>query len=129
MAKTSAGRRSEGLAKGDADLRVLKVVSVPSMSSGERVTDVYCDMNGEPYRADEYGFACLRTKDGLAAPSEFVAPADCWGDVGAASGPLYLALSAIAGIKGYARGNLSLAWASSENGERAAVLMATREVV
>jgi len=103
--------------------------ALASLPADAQVTDVYCDMNGEPYRADEYGFACLRTKDGLAAPSEFVAPADCWGDVGAASGPLYLALSAIAGIKSYARGNLSLAWASSENGERAAVLMATREVV
>lgn len=92
-----------------------------------QVSDVYCDMNGEPYRADEYGFACLRTKAGFASPSEFVAPADCWGDVGAASGPLCLMLSAVAGVKGYARGNLSLAWASAEDGERAAVLMATRE--
>ena len=27
-------------------------------SPGAKVTDVYCDMNGEPYRADEFGFAC-----------------------------------------------------------------------
>ena len=95
---------------------------------GAQVTDVYCDMNGEPYRADEYGFTALRTKEAFVSPSEFVAPADCWGDVAAASGPLHVMLSAIAGAKGYARGPLAFAWASAEGGERAAAVVATRRV-
>jgi 3-oxoacyl-[acyl-carrier-protein] synthase-1 len=91
---------------------------VPSSST---ISDVYCDMNGEPYRADEFGFAGVRVKERFQSLSDFVAPADCWGDVSAASGPLFVALAAIAGLKGYAKGRFALAWASSEEGERSAV--------
>ncbi len=101
-------------------------IALAALPGGAQVSDVYCDMNGEPYRADEYGFTALRTKAAFASPSDFVAPADCWGDVAAASGPLYVMLSTIAGAKGYALGNLSFAWASSEGGERAAVVVATQ---
>lgn len=100
--------------------------ALASLPAGAQVSDVYCDMNGEPYRADEYGFTCLRTKESFVSPSDFIAPADCWGDVSAASGPLYLMLSTIAGVKGYARGTLAFAWASAEGGERAAAVVATR---
>ena len=53
----------------------------------------------------------------------FEAPADCWGDVGAASGPLYVSLVAAAEERGYAKGPLSLIWASSEGGRRAAAIL------
>lgn len=96
------------------------------MPEGTKVTDVYCDMNGEPYRADEYGFTCLRTKEYFESASDFVAPADCWGDVSAASGPLYVGLAAIAGAKSYTSGNWAFTWASSEGGERAAALIEVR---
>ncbi len=97
--------------------------ALAALPPGVKVTDTFCDMNGEPYRADEFGFACLRTKDAFAAASDFVAPADCWGDVSAASGPLGIALSAIAFRKAYAKGRVSFVWASSEGGERAAALL------
>jgi 3-oxoacyl-[acyl-carrier-protein] synthase I len=90
-----------------------------------KVTDVFTDMNGEPYRADEFGFAALRTKDAFVSASDFIAPADCWGDVSAASIPLALALATIAGRKGYCNGAYSLLWASSESGERGAALVQT----
>jgi|RhiMetdeSRZDD1v2_1073273.scaffolds.fasta_scaffold29166_6 3-oxoacyl-[acyl-carrier-protein] synthase I len=96
------------------------------LPAGAKITDVYCDMNGEPYRADEYGFACLRTKDRFVSASDFVAPADCWGDVSAASAPLGLALSAVTSAKGYAGGPYALLWASSDSGERGAALLALR---
>lgn len=96
------------------------------LPAGRRVSDIYCDMNGEPYRADEYGFTCLRSKEWLQSGSDFVSPADCWGDVGAASVPLHCMLALAAGAKGYANGSLALAWASSEGGDRGAVLLATR---
>jgi 3-oxoacyl-[acyl-carrier-protein] synthase-1 len=57
--------------------------------------------------------------------SDFVAPADCWGDVSAASAPLCLALSVIASSKGYANGQYALLWTSSESGERGAALLLT----
>jgi len=88
-----------------------------------KVTDVYCDMNGEPYRADEFGFAALRTKESFVSASDFIGPADCWGDVSAASFPLHVMLSSLAGRKGYANGSYAFAWASSESGERGAALL------
>jgi 3-oxoacyl-[acyl-carrier-protein] synthase-1 len=94
-----------------------------TLPKGNKVTDVYCDMNGEPYRADEYGFTCLRTKDHFESASDFVAPADCWGDVAAAGVPLHIGLAAIAGSKGYANGSMACIWASSEQGERGAVVL------
>lgn len=94
-----------------------------ALPAGTQVSDVYCDLNGEPYRADEYGFAALRTKEAFRSVTDFVAPADCWGDVGAAGGPLHLILAAIAGAKGYARGDTAFIWASAEEGERAAALL------
>ena len=98
--------------------------ALAALPDGNKVTDVYCDMNGEPYRGDEYGFTCLRTKEAFESASDFIAPADCWGDVGAAGAPLHLMLAAIAGVKGYAKGKVALAWASAEGGERGAALMA-----
>lgn len=93
-----------------------------ALPAGHQISDVYCDMNGEPYRADEYGFSCLRTREHFVSASDFRAPADCVGDVAAASGPLNVVLAAIAGAKRYAAGQLSLVWGSSERGERAAAL-------
>jgi 3-oxoacyl-[acyl-carrier-protein] synthase-1 len=98
--------------------------ALAALPPGGKVTDVYCDMNGEPYRADEFGFAAIRTKEGFASASDFVAPADCWGDVSAASAPLGLVLSVLASKKSYASGPLAFVWASSESGERGAMLLA-----
>jgi 3-oxoacyl-[acyl-carrier-protein] synthase-1 len=99
--------------------------ALATLPSGALVSDIYCDMNGEPYRADEFGFTALRTKESFESASDFVAPADCWGDVAAAGGPLHLALATVAGVKGYAKGAHAFAWGSAEQGERAATLIAT----
>jgi 3-oxoacyl-[acyl-carrier-protein] synthase-1 len=97
--------------------------ALEALPQGTRISDVYCDMNGEPYRADEYGFTCLRTKEYFESASDFVAPANCWGDVSAASTVLHIGLAAIAGNKGYANGTNAFIWASSEQGERGAAVL------
>jgi 3-oxoacyl-[acyl-carrier-protein] synthase I len=97
--------------------------ALAALPNGSKVTDVYCDMNGEPYRADEYGFTCLRTKESFESASEFVAPADCWGDVAAAGAPLHIMLAAVAGAKDYAQGNHAFTWASAEAGARGSALI------
>lgn len=93
----------------------------------EQVDAIVCDMNGEPYRADEFGFATMRTARRFQDSSIFSAPADCWGDVGAASGPLFVNLVAIAHRKRYASPARTLVWTSSESGERAAAILAIDE--
>ena len=99
--------------------------ALATLPAGAKVSDIYCDMNGEPYRADEFGFTVLRTKESFESASDFIAPADCWGDVAAAGGLLHLALAAVAGLKGYGKGQFAFAWGSAEQGERVATLIAT----
>ena len=94
------------------------------LAAGQCVTDVYCDLNGDTYRADEFAFAVTRTRERFVSASDFVAPADCWGDVGAASVPLGVILACAAGARGYARGTHALVWASSDGGQRGAALLA-----
>lgn len=93
--------------------------------SNQKINQTICDMNGERYRADEFGFTILRTSEHFVDAGSFQAPADCWGDVGAASGPLFVSLAVCAAQRGYAKGPFTLVWTSSERGERAAVLIQT----
>jgi len=97
--------------------------ALASVETETRIDNVICDLNGETYRADEYGFTVLRTKNHFREATDFVAPADCWGDIGAASAPLHIAQALIAARKGYARGALSMTWASPESGERGAAIV------
>ncbi|WP_438031812.1 beta-ketoacyl synthase N-terminal-like domain-containing protein [Sorangium sp. So ce204] len=95
---------------------------------GERavVDEAVCDLNGERWRGDEAGFSIPRVARRLAEPGRITAPALAWGDVGAASGPLYLALSAHAAARGAARGPRALVWTSADGGARSAALLEHR---
>jgi 3-oxoacyl-[acyl-carrier-protein] synthase-1 len=93
------------------------------------INQTICDMNGEPYRGNEYGFAMLRTTASFAEDADFMTPADCWGDVGAASGPLFAILAAFAAKKGYSPGPCTLLWASSEGGLRGTALLRSSTTV
>lgn len=97
--------------------------SLAELPTGKKVDHTFCDMNGDPYRGNEYGFAMLRSTGCFAEGSDFDTPADCWGDVGAASGPLLLMLADVAARKRYAPGPLTFLWASSLGGQRAAALL------
>jgi len=97
------------------------------LPAGMKVDNIFCDMNGEPYRTDEFGFTALRVREYLQSAGDFTAPADCWGDVGAATGPLCVSLAVISHRKKYGKGPLSLVWAGSESGERAAALILAME--
>lgn len=88
----------------------------------EAVHDVYCDINGERFRSEEWGFALLRVPQAVQT-QDYTAPVDCWGDVGSASGPLFCILAARAWARRYAGGRRALVWAGSEAGARAAVFL------
>jgi 3-oxoacyl-[acyl-carrier-protein] synthase-1 len=77
-----------------------------------QIDDVICDMNGETYRAVEFGLALVRHANRFNNPGQFQTPATCWGDVGAASGPLFCSLAVAAWQRGYARGPTAMLWAS-----------------
>lgn len=116
---------TDAVCTGEGLTALFRSLAAP-LSPGTQVDDLYCDMNGEPYRADEFGFATIRAGGLFKDPSEFNAPADCWGDVGAASGPLFLVLAEAAARKGYASGPLAVAFTSSESGERSGFITRAR---
>ena len=97
-------------------------LALAAMRPGTMIDETICDQNGEAYRADECGFMLARTSQYFVTPTDFLTPADCWGDVGAASGPLFVSLAVFAALKGYAKGVRTLLWTSSDSGERSAVL-------
>jgi 3-oxoacyl-[acyl-carrier-protein] synthase I len=97
--------------------------TLSGLPQGCRISHTICDMNGEPYRANEYGFSLLRTASRFEEDAGFQTPADCWGDMGAASGPLFAMLAAFSSKNGYAMGPLTFLWASSEGGMRASALL------
>jgi 3-oxoacyl-[acyl-carrier-protein] synthase-1 len=94
-----------------------------SLRSGERFEDVYCDINGERARTDDYGFALLRTsrhfRDGAAYT---MTTAQC-GDLGAASAAFHCMLAAHAWQRGFARGSTALVWGASWSGLRGAAVL------
>jgi 3-oxoacyl-[acyl-carrier-protein] synthase I len=90
---------------------------------GVRV-EVYCDLNGEPWRADEWGYAYLRTAVHYTEPLVITHPADCWGDVGAASGPMLIALAVEQMINDRSASARALVWTASDtNPLRAACVL------
>jgi 3-oxoacyl-[acyl-carrier-protein] synthase-1 len=110
---------SVGRGLSEAIRQTTKTLRLPE----ERIDESICDLNGEPYRSEEFAFTVLRTQKAFVDATRFVTPADCWGDVGAASGPLFVNLAAASGTRGYAEGPRTLIWASSENGDRAAAIV------
>ncbi len=83
---------------------------------------VCCDLNGERYRAQEWGLVLSRAL-GQDAPGTLWHAADCMGDTGAASGALHLILGAMALARQHAGGDAALVWAASDDGERGAVML------
>jgi 3-oxoacyl-[acyl-carrier-protein] synthase-1 len=81
-----------------------------------------CDLNGESYRAAEWGVVSTRLGAELASVGRLSHPADGLGDIGAATGGMLVA-QALAGFRrGYACADEAVVWTSSSvHGLRAAV--------
>ena len=89
----------------------------------EKINTIYCDMNGERYRNEEFVITALRMQHAFVDVHDLIHPADCWGDVGAASGPLFAALAVSSAQRNYAKGPRTLLWTSSEGGHRSAAIL------
>jgi 3-oxoacyl-[acyl-carrier-protein] synthase I len=105
--------RGEGLAAVVRDLVDGGEVASP-------IREVYSSMNGESHWAKEWGVAFIRNKAAFAEEHGFHHPADCYGDTGAASGPLLVALAAL-GIRSGHRASPAMVYCSSDRGDRAAL--------
>lgn len=126
LAKEENRIKTETVCTGEALGQAMRDAVAGVEGDGPIVEHLIGDLNGEPYRADEFGFSLMRLRQRVVEGIEFATPAGCWGDVGAASAPLFLMLAAIAAEKGYAPGNRTLCWAGSEGGLRGAALLETK---
>ncbi len=90
-----------------------------SLPENSRIDHIFCDLNGERYRTDEYGFAYLNNKKYFNRASSVTAPAHLWGDIGAAAGPNLINLAIMSGEKQ----SYNLIWTSSDSGKRSALLL------
>lgn len=84
---------------------------------------VVCDLNGDRYRAMEWGLASTRALGDIHGDLDFWHPADCIGDAGAALGILNVIWGATAMRRGYSPSQRVIVWGASENGVRGAVVM------
>src|SRR5439155_24869641 len=89
--------------------------------AAQDVDAVWCDLNGESYRAREWAFTEIRLK--FQTHTELMHPADCHGDLGATSDTNLLALAAQAQATGWAHRKPLLVFTGSEVGVRAATVI------
>ena len=68
--------------------------ALETLPNEQKITHVVSDLNGEPYRADQFGFTALRIADRLVDDWQPYTPALVSGDVGSATALVQVALSA-----------------------------------
>ncbi|MCK4707520.1 MAG: hypothetical protein KAU21_02800 [Gammaproteobacteria bacterium] len=84
---------------------------------------VLCDLNGESYRAYEWGMAQVKLSNEFNKLKTVWHPADCFGDVGSSSGAVMMAVAIHAFEKGYAPSQRALIFCSEDDGKRAAFVI------
>ena len=115
--------KTPGICIGEGLTAAIRGATAPLRLPEEKIADTYCDINGERYRSDELLYVPLRVWAPFVDSNRYESPANCWGDVGAASGPLFAVLAVASGLRGYARGSHVLLWTSAEGGTRAAATL------
>ena len=97
-------------------------VSIALEGLAQPVQTVMCSMNGEPAHVKEWGIAQLRNNHAFDEGVQLHHPAECYGDLGAATAPTLLALTVLGLEKGYYSGP-ALVWCASDDQQRGAVVI------
>ncbi|RDH83859.1 MAG: hypothetical protein DIZ80_06910 [endosymbiont of Galathealinum brachiosum] len=119
IAQEAGHFKSEEIYRGDG---LDKSFKNALLSNKFPITRVYSSMNGESFWAKENGVAMMRNKKHFHENVTTEHPADCYGDLGAATGSVLLALSASQLMKNKAENN-HLVYTSSDNEWRASVVV------
>lgn len=90
--------------------------------SEKNIQKIYSSMNGENYWAKEYGVAFLRNKQKFIDNCSIEHPADCYGDLGAATSTILITLAA-EHLHKHKKAKKYLVYGSSDFGTRAAVVV------
>lgn len=112
----------EGLL-GEAVTEVLNRAAAELADRAAPIDSVYCDINGERHRTDEWGFTLLRSGTLFRDGTDYITGVSEWGDMGAASAALNCMLATQAWQRGYATGTRALVWGGSWNGLRGALIL------
>jgi len=91
-----------------------------ALGSNKNISTIYSSLNGENFWAKEYGVAMMRNKKSFEDDFNIEHPADCYGDLGAATGGILIGLSAIRLLK-QKQIDTHLVYSSSDSATRAAV--------
>jgi len=97
--------------------------------TGESARWVCCDLNGESYRAFEWGLARVRLHEQLEGMAVLHHPADSAGDVGAASGGILMSHVAYAFGRPRPPAPEAILWTAADDGKRAALRMKAASAV
>jgi len=86
------------------------------------IATIYSSQNGEQFWAREYGVALLRNQSDFVDEVRLEHPADCYGDLGVASGPVLIGLCAQNLLQQQAAAS-NLVYCSSDSAARAALVV------
>lgn len=112
---------------GEALTHAIDEVLPDRRSTEDRVGDLVCDLNGEPWRARAWGHAQVRLGDRLGNTARLMLPCVALGDVGAASGAVGVCIAARAFARRYATGERALVLSSAEHGDVGAIQVLVAE--
>ncbi len=90
--------------------------------SEQSIHSIYSSMNGENHWAKEYGVAFLRNKEKFIEKVNIEHPADCYGDIGAATATALITLAAERLHKSK-QAQKHLVYSSSDFGSRGAIVV------
>lgn len=90
--------------------------------TGTEIGSVYSSMNGERYWSKEYGVAMIRNKQHFHDDVAINHPADCYGDLGAATAPVLVGLAAMDLLRSTGPAS-SMVYCSSDNAARSALCL------
>jgi uncharacterized protein (TIGR02270 family) len=121
IAKEDASILSSKPCRGQGLTEALRTALQSARLGVEDLRSILCDLNGESYRAKEWGLAAVR----MAFPDtvRLLHPADCIGDVGAVTGVVLLAHGAMILAQPKLSDETILTFACSESGERGAAVL------
>ncbi|MEM7156592.1 MAG: hypothetical protein AAF799_27340 [Myxococcota bacterium] len=115
-------RDSDAGSFGEAMSRAVQEAGRKLSLPAQAADDVYCDINGDRYRSEEWGFFAMRSYSAVASLG-YETPCPSVGDIGASFGAVAAAMATNAFERGYARGPRALVMAGSNAGHRGAMFL------
>jgi len=92
------------------------------------IHSIYSSMNGENHWAKEYGVATMRNKSAFQDEVKIEHPADIFGDLGAATGPVLIGLAA-EHLYSHPNAKAHLVYSSSDTAKRGAIVVEKLQAV